>query len=545
MISLLLALAMPQIVGGDWPQFHRFDGQAAGDFFGYQVVSAGDVDADGADDILVSAPDSSSNYWKAGSVYVYSGLTGSLLYQWNGTSSFEQLGQAIAPAGDLNQDGYADILIGNPHFLTQSAFVYSGADGSTLLTIPGSPASAFGLAVALAGDVDGDGRPDYIISAPNEGVGGVAYLISGATGTTLFSWAGSNLFDNYGQHVSGAGDVNGDGFPDILIGSPLADYAGVSDKGTVEIFSGFDGSLLYQWVGLTPNEQLGISVHGQSDINGDGFDDILFGSLYADSPSYPATGSATVCSGADGSILFEFFGTLPYEFAGKSVSFVADMNQDGVDDILVGAPSAHSPSGIGGRVDLYSGANGTLLHQWFGEVDGSSFGESIAQGGDANADGLSDVLIGAQFTDYSATDAGSAYVLSFAPLATASTDTISIASGTHVVLTMDFPTASAGYDYFTLMSLSGTGPLFYGVEIPMTLDSFLLDSASGIYPFPQSNNLHGILDVNGNASADFDIPSNLVPPSLIGVTFWLATVAMPSGQLPAYSSVAMPFTFAP
>ena len=155
------------------------------------------------------------------------------------------------------------------------------------------------------------------------------------------------------------------------------------------------------------------------------------------------------------------------------------------------------------------------------------------------------MIVGARYADPGGlASAGSAYVYSFHPFLQANTSTISASAGGVLDLTLDFPDSAAFHEYITLMSIQGTGPIFFGVDIPLSLDNFLLDSAVGIYPFTITSDLHGTLGASGNATAAITFPSGVFN-FAIGRTFWLAAVSFPTGQLPAHSSVAVAVEIVP
>jgi len=145
---------------------------------------------------------------------------------------------------------------------------------------------------------------------------------------------------------------------------------------------------------------------------------------------------------------------------------------------------------------------------------------------------------------FGASVSGAAEVYNFHAFLTASTHTISPSTGGMIDLTLNFPDAAAFQDYITLMSIHGIGPINYGVDIPLSLDSYLLDSAAGIYPFTTTTNLHGTLDASGDAVADFTVPAG-INSYAAGRTFWLTAVAHPTGQHPDYCSAAVAGTFTP
>ena len=343
----------------------------------------------------------------------------SVLHDFDGPATQDQLGGAVNDAGDLNNDGFGDVIVGLPFsdangFNSGSAKIFSGIDGVELDSFVGdSVGDEFGAAVACAGDVNGDGTPDYIVGAPadedNGFRSGSAWVYSGFDGSLLHTFLGDSMDDEFGSSVAGAGDVNNDGFDDLIVGAPFDDNTG-ADAGSVRVHSGIDGSLLYSYDGTAGNHQLGTAVDGVGDLNADGFDDFLIG---APEPGFFSLGPGTVevRSGFDGSILFLISGNANGDEFGTSVSGSGDLNADGVRDILAGAPAANSGGGIGnGYVAAFSGADGSFILRIDGDGIFTFFGREVSGAGDVDGDGFGDLIIGEPFGDGSALDGGSARV---------------------------------------------------------------------------------------------------------------------------------------
>jgi len=370
--------------------------------FGYSVASAGDVNGDGKFDFIIGAP-----YDGLGSVYVYSGADSSLLYQKNGMLG-SGLGYAVASAGDVNGDGKSDFIVGDRyadpggHNEAGSAYVYSGADGSLLYQKNGVAANDyFGWSVSGAGDVNGDGKADFIVGAYYASPGGLehagsAYVYSGVDGSLIYQKDGvgpyAGYYDLLGYSVASAGDVNKDGKADFIVGARGA----AGGIGSAFVYSGSNGSLLYQNDGNDSNRYFGYSVAAAGDVNGDGYSDFLIGTPYATLGGLSDVGSVYVYSGADGSVLYQKYGEHLADFFGYSVSSAGDLDGDGKADFIIGAPGTN-PNLIlaGGSAYVYSGADGSLLFKLDGAVRFGSLGSSVASAGDVDGDGKADVIISA------------------------------------------------------------------------------------------------------------------------------------------------------
>ncbi|XOV77214.1 MAG: integrin alpha [Phycisphaerales bacterium] len=221
-------------------------------------------------------------------------------------------------------------------------------------------------------------RPDR--RAPfddNNGSGsGSARVFSGADGSVFFTFDGDAADDQFGWSVSGAGDVNGDGFDDFIVGAPFGSTNGIV-SGSARVFSGNDGSILYTFYGDSVEDAFGYSVSGAGDVNGDGFDDLVVGA-YFESTNGTASGSARVLSGADGSILYTFYGDSAGGWFGFSVSGAGDVDGDGFDDFIVGAPFDDNSAINSGSARVFSGADGSVLFAFSGDSPDGFFGARSA-----------------------------------------------------------------------------------------------------------------------------------------------------------------------
>ncbi len=411
-LSSLSLLIMTCCCQGQFAAAYTFDGTSAGDAFGQSVSSAGDVNGDGFDDVVVGARGDDSNGSNSGSVEVFSGVNGSVLYTFNGDSANDLFGYAVSGAGDVNGDGFDDVIVGafgddNNGNSSGSARVFSGVDGSVLYTFNGDSANDwFGWSVSGAGDVNGDGFSDVIVGAKfddnNGDNSGSARVFSGVDGSVLYTFNGDFASEFLGHSVSGAGDVNGDGFDDLVVGAPGG------SSGSARLFSGLNGAS-YTINGDSAGDQFGYSVSGAGDVNGDGFDDVIVGALRDDN-NVINSGSARVVSGLDGSQLFIFDGDSTNDWFGYSVSGVGDVNNDGFDDVIVGARFDDNNGSDSGSARVFSGIDGSTLYTFDGDSPNDSFGISVSGAGDTNGDGFSDIIVGAFGDDNNGSNSGSARV---------------------------------------------------------------------------------------------------------------------------------------
>ncbi len=404
--------------------------------FGFTVAGAGDVNADGVHDVLVGAPD---EWWcpPGGRAYVFDGANGRLVHELYSyvVEPWAGFGWSVSGAGDVNNDGHDDVVVGAPrdHDLWSGrAIVFGGESGEVIheFDLPDPVGyEMVGWSVSGASDLNGDGHDDVIVGAIGDWYcTGTVYVFSGQTGSCFLGWHSPNpgYGGGFGWAACGGGDVNNDGVNDVTVGAPLEDPgSSPPDAGRAYVFGGATGTLL--WTLSSPAEEdsgmFGHSVSHTGDVDADGWGDVIVGVPYEDGASgAPDAGRAYVFSGQSGNVLYAL--TSPMELAsgrfGWSVSGAGDANRDGCPDMLVGAPGEDPGSGAAGSGAAYvfSGKTGELLHVLcsVASVTGGEFGSSVSDVGDLDGDGLGEVVVGAPGEPglYPA-GAGRAYVFTFPP----------------------------------------------------------------------------------------------------------------------------------
>ena len=485
-------------------------GEAAVNLAGQSVSSAGDVNGDGYGDFIVGAGAASPNGVNAaGAAYVVFGkasgfpttldlssLDGTNGFKISGATAGDGVGSSVATAGDVNGDGFADLIVGPDGihanasntragyviYGRQSGFAanldvstLNGSSGFKINDLPVSSGASWSVASA---DLNGDGFPDLIVGAPHAfTVGwyaGATYVIFGkASGT----WADTDLSslngvnglkisgaapeDFSGASVAAAGDVNGDGIGDLIIGESGNDQNGPNSGSAYVVYGTAStppaNSVLSQPGGLSgfkvsgeaAGDFAGGSVAGAGDINGDGFADIIVGAPFA-SASYvvfggPGGASNVDLSSLDGSNGFKIIGEAAGDFLGKSVASAGDVNGDGFDDLIVGGSRADAGGADSGAAYvIYGKASGFSASLDLASLDGTNgfkllggaanarSGSSVASAGDVNGDGLADVVVGAPGAASAGAYTGAAYVV-FGALPDTSVSRVGTDTSQHLV----------------------------------------------------------------------------------------------------------------
>ncbi|MBN1900887.1 FG-GAP repeat protein [Candidatus Sumerlaeota bacterium] len=409
--------------GADW----AMEGNEANIFFAQSASLAGDVNGDGFSDVIIGSP-----FYGNGRAYAYYGSPSGLSesQNWMGESDIgaSSFGRSVSTAGDVNGDGFADVIIGAPYYGMGAAFVFHGSGSGLSATADweinsGQSNIDFGGSVKTAGDVNGDGFSDIIIGAPQykyanqeEGIALIFYgsnqgLKEPASPLTPDILLKSNQYNSlFGKSVAPAGDVNGDGFSDVIIGAP-GFTANLLSEGAAFVFYGSGGKLggAPNWYkeGTQDNSYFGVCVNSAGDINGDGYADIIIGAERYDNGEI-GEGAAFAYLGSQSGMnsIYDWMaeGDQTESGFGRAVSSAGDVNGDGYDDIIIGAYNYNNGVTPTGRAFVWHGATsglgdyGTPANaDWSANIDKeqSNFGLSVDTAGDVNGDGYSDIIVGA------------------------------------------------------------------------------------------------------------------------------------------------------
>ena len=329
------------------------------DGFGQVVSGAGDFDDDGLPDILVGMPAADGAFTDAGRAEVRSGLDGSLLFAIEGEAAGSALGTALAPARDVDGDGFEDVLVGAPGMSPWTADGYVlllGGPSGRLIRRFETGAATFGSAVTWLGDVDGDGTREVVAS----GLIGTAWVLSGATGAVI-SIAEQPGFGGFstGPSLAALGDVDGDSKPDFVFGDPSTS---IVTFGNLSVFSSATGAILHNIAGQGWFDVVGREVAG-GDFDGDGLSDFAF----VASHGFDENGRVFIASGASGFDTIHALRTVPGEGYGRSLASTAGLDFDGANDLAIGAPG-----GIGLRLIHALDGNGSPRLSGTGDLSPSS-----------------------------------------------------------------------------------------------------------------------------------------------------------------------------
>lgn len=456
-----------------------YTGETASEYSGYAVSGAGDVNGDGYHDFVIGAYNKSDVGSGAGAVYLVYGSAsdpsssvnlGSMdnAVELSGQTAGDYAGYSVAGGGDVNADGYDDLLVGAYGYdngsQTDAGRVYLiygsstplasqalGAAGQVTFTATNLN-SYLGRSVAFAGDLNGDGFDDmvlgasgFVVSAGNDGAAFVVYGSSATltskniTDSSIIQLSGEEGGSFAGWSVAGGGDVNADGYDDFLVGA--YGYVGSvgPNAGATYIVYGQAATLTAaslsthtRLAGESAGIQLGYSVSAAGDINGDGYDDFLIGASNSNAGAvgagavYVVYGSASTLSSLTmtSANSVRLVSLTAGETAGVGLGTAGDLNADGYDDFIVGAPSNDSGADNAGLVyvilgsaDQYTSTDLTSLvtssggATLSGATIGDNLGQSAALVGDRDNNGSLEVLIGAYGLNVTTFDEGGTYLL--------------------------------------------------------------------------------------------------------------------------------------
>lgn len=422
-LSKTLLFAVAAFVFSSFSRSHRPENAV-----GYYLAPAGDVNGDGYSDVLVSVYNNVFGVSKDGRVQLFLGTgngIGSAAAWTSEGKGGTNYGESIGSAGDVNGDGYFDVVVGAPRFSNGeenegAVFVYygspSGLDTNPSWIMEGNQANAFfGASVSTAGDVNKDGYADVVVGASyyddgetNEGK--IFVYLGSASGlgkTPYFTAQSDQVNAFFGKSVSSAGDVNHDGFGDIVVGAPGYDH-GQTNEGRAYLYLGTYGGMTQApaWTGESnqADASFGNSVACAGDLNGDGFSDVVVGANRFDDKMSNVGKLYVYMGSANGFSLYPDWTMTGNQIDGNlgiSVNAAGDINGDGYGELIAGAYSNNVQDPVG-NVFIYYGSrtgvstNSIILNKQ--NYPGVNLGLSVATAGDINGDGYADIMAGVSQT---------------------------------------------------------------------------------------------------------------------------------------------------
>lgn len=334
---------------------------------GFRFGEPLDLDGDGADEVVAGARRAGDD--DHGEAMAWS-QDGRLLQTWRGVGADGLFGNVALAVPDLDGDDRPDVIISAPNATIdgelRGVVEAHALDGRRIWRAEGRVGDGLGWQVAQSGDLDGDGIGDLWIGAPSNPVAAHVYLVSGAAGTVVDTIASPRADDQFGFYLAAVDDLDGDGVRDLAIGAPAATIDGVR-RGAVTLVSGATREMLREIHGETAGTGFGLTLAPVDDLDGDGAGDIAIGAPGDADPTTPAPAEVQIFSGATGARLRRLASADDGDLYGRALARTDDLDGDGIRDLAIGAPWWH---GHDGRLELRSARTFALLAEARGDEAG-------------------------------------------------------------------------------------------------------------------------------------------------------------------------------
>lgn len=399
--------------GADGSVLWRRDGLNDGEQYGKLFTAAGDLNGDGVTDFFHREPSSSRNgLIENGLVEAIDGKTGILIWSRLGLSHHENLGSSGKVLPDLDGDGFPEVAFGAPgadsNGLENNGYVevVRGQNGYPYWHRSGTiNHNGLGEVMSIVDDLDGDGVDDMVTSSPSSNTlgfwhNGFAMAISVDAGVEMWRIYGPEDNSLLGEKIKSIPDVNSDGAPDILMVSPNAFASGRYWNGTMRMVSGIDGTTIWNVHGDFHNDRLGDVFNASNDLTGDGLVNIVVGAPNRSTLGKTQNGALLMLDGATSQALWIVEGTDDYASLGSEIIIPADLNGDGLHDIVAATPNANTNNYVGnGAIHSFTGNGGAPIWRIDGTSTSAHLGNALLRVADVNGDGVIDLVSGSEYAD--------------------------------------------------------------------------------------------------------------------------------------------------
>ncbi len=519
-----------ELVNGKFgQQWWHIVGSADHEGLGAVIAMVDDLDGDGNPDILSSNPEASTGAnWQNGFVQAMSSSDGTVLWRVDGASDNAMLGQQMESVPDADADGIPDILVVNPdafdgmYYWNGTVKLLSGATGAEIWAAAGYyHGERLGTNYSASWDLNGDNVNDIVVGMPDRSTGGktvngALWALDGAHGWPIWQRGGTDNYGRLGENFWLSGDLDGDGYKDVVATAPEASSGGMSGNGVIHAYSGNNGLTIWRLDGSGDTEHLGQYLSRPGDLDGDGVDDYVAGSEFSDDAGMINSGSILAINGVTGASLWAHQGVGNDVRLGANLVDMSDLDGDGVRDIVSHSNLADSNGHVNnGSVRAFSGSDGTEIWRLDGSTNDERFGWVTKEIPDLDGDGNADVIVSAPYSDSSGmADNGFIMAMSAGTASSLTVDDGFGLAGVHAgqLNTWRAGGMSDGATVYFVASIHGIGQSDPGHGFVLMMES----------PYMILGNT--LANVSGEASLVVDVPANAS-----GMTLWTQAVGK-SGQ---------------